>query len=422
MKDDDHDSNRQISRSNGTDAIAAAQAARLRYVGDWHPGLRRRRSRKTFVYVGVNGKPLRDREQVRRIKALAIPPAWSEVWICPWADGHLQATGRDARGRKQYRYHSHWREVRDENKYQRMIAFGQVLPRIRTQVEKDLALSGLPRPKVLATVVKLLEMTHIRVGNEEYARSNQSFGLATLRNRHVKITGGKLRFEFRGKSRVEHAIDLQDPRLTRIVKRCQDLPGYDLFQYIDDDGVRCAIEASDVNDYLREIAGAEFSTKDFRTWAGTVLAARALRQFKITGSQAKTKRDINKAIHAVAQLLGNTTAVCRKCYIHPAVLDAYTSGTLGSPVLGRRAQNGGNRGLAAEESALLALLQRMARRSARREKVSLKPSRRAGGKKLRGARVSFTHVTVTPAKKENGKNQSLSRDRRTKSALAVGLK
>ena len=211
MMRDESDSGRRISLGSSADPVAAAQAARLRYVGDWHPGFRRRQREKTFVYIGVDGRPLRDREQLRRIKALAIPPAWSEVWICPWTDGHLQATGRDARGRKQYRYHSHWREVRDENKYQRMMAFGQVLPRIRTQVEKDLALSGLPRPKVLATVVKLLEMTHIRVGNEEYARSNQSFGLATLRNRHVKIAGGKLRFEFRGKSRVEHAIDLPAP-------------------------------------------------------------------------------------------------------------------------------------------------------------------------------------------------------------------
>jgi DNA topoisomerase-1 len=386
---DEPDSARRIPLSNGAaDPVAAAQAARLRYVGDWHPGFRRRERKKTFVYIDVNGKRLRNREQLRRIKDLAIPPAWSDVWICPWAEGHLQATGRDARGRKQYRYHSRWREVRDENKYERMIAFGQILPRMRKQVESDLALSGLPRAKVLATVVKLLEVTHIRVGNDEYARNNQSFGLATLRNRHVKISGHKMRFEFRGKSRVEHAIDLQDRRLARIIKRCHDLPGYDLFQYIDDDGVRCAIEASDVNDYLREVAGAEFSTKDYRTWAGTVLAARALRQFEFSESQAKTKRNIAKAIQGVAQLLGNTSTVCRKCYVHPAVIQAYTSGTLDSPLLPARAHNGRKQSLAPEEIALLALLQRKQRSSGRRKKDSLKPHRRVGGKFARLASPS----------------------------------
>jgi DNA topoisomerase-1 len=380
MKDESNSTRRFSHGNDDADPVAAAQSAQLRYVGDWHPGLGRRRSKKTFVYIDVNGKRLRNREQLRRIKALAIPPAWSDVWIGPWAEGHLQATGRDARGRKQYRYHSRWREVRDENKYERMIAFGQILPRIRKQVESDLALSGLPRAKVLATVVKLLEVTHIRVGNEEYARNNQSFGLATLRNRHVKIAGGKLRFEFRGKSRVEHAIDLQDRRLARIIKRCHDLPGYDLFQYIDDDGARCAIEASDVNDYLREVAGAEFSTKDYRTWAGTVLAARALRQFEFSESQAKTKRNIAKAIQGVSQLLGNTRTVCRKCYVHPAVIQAYTSGTLDSPLLRAGAHNGRKQSLAPEEIALLALLQRKPRSSGRREKVLLKPRRRARGK------------------------------------------
>jgi DNA topoisomerase-1 len=382
MKDESN-SARRLSDSDGdANAVVAAQSARLRYVGDWHPGIRRKRSKKSFVYIGVDGKPLRDREHVGWIKALAIPPAWSEVWICPWTDGHLQATGRDARGRKQYRYHSRWRAVRDENKYERMIAFGQVLPRIRTQVESDLALPGLPRPKVLATVVKLLEVTHIRVGNEEYAHSNQSFGLATLRNRHVKISGSKLRFEFRGKSRVEHAIDLQDPRLVRIVKRCHDLPGYDLFQYIDDDGARWAIEASDVNDYLRQIAGAEFSTKDFRTWAGTVLAARALRQLRVPSSQAEIKRNVAQAVQAVAQLLGNTMTVCRKCYIHPAVIDAYSSGTLDSSLPSRRTHKTGNRGLASEEASLLTLLQRKPRSSARQKK-----RRRAGEKIARLAKV-----------------------------------
>ena len=275
MKDETKDDGTLISAS--ADPIAAAEAARLRYVGDWQSGFSRKQTGKKFTYVDAHGRRLRDRADLKRITALVIPPAWTDVWICSTADGHLQATGRDARGRKQYRYHARWREVRDENKYERMIAFAQALPAIRASVHRDLTLPGLPRAKVLATIVKLLESTHIRVGNEEYARSNKSFGLATLRNRHVKVNGRHIRFEFRGKSRVEHAIDLQDKRLARIIKRCQDLPGYELFQYVDEADATIAIEAGDVNEYLREIAGAEFSTKDFRTWAGTLMAAQALR-------------------------------------------------------------------------------------------------------------------------------------------------
>jgi DNA topoisomerase-1 len=310
------------------DSMAAAETARLRYVVDWQPGISRRKDGKGFAYFGSDGKPVRDGDELRRIKALAIPPAWNDVWICRWANGHLQATGRDARGRKQYRYHARWREVRDENKYARMIGFAQALPRIRAQVEHDIGLPGLPRAKILATVVKLLESTFIRVGNEEYANNNKSFGLATLHNRHVKVTGPKIRFQFRGKSRVEHAISLEDRRLARIIKRCQDLPGYALFQYVDEEGTQVAIEAADVNAYLRDIAGSEFSTKDFRTWAGTVLAARALVRFTMPSSSAQTKRNIVKAIEGVAQALRNTKAVCRKCYIHPALINAYTDGSL----------------------------------------------------------------------------------------------
>jgi DNA topoisomerase I len=311
-----------------TDPVAAAQAARLRYVEDWQPGIFRKRNGKGFVYVGADGKLLTDADELRRIRALVIPPAWTSVWICPWANGHVQATGRDARGRKQYRYHPRWREVRDENKYARMIAFAEVLPRLRRQVEHDLALPGLPRAKVLAAVVKLLESTCIRVGNEEYAQTNNSFGLATFRDRHVKVSGRNIRFEFRGKSGISHAISLEDPRLARIIKRCQDLPGYELFQYLDESSERVAIEAADVNAYLREIAGAEITTKDFRTWAGTVLAACAFWRFTAPVSNAEAKRNVVRAIDEVAKILGNTKAVCRKCYIHPAVIDAHNNGSL----------------------------------------------------------------------------------------------
>jgi len=340
----------------GDPPVAAARAARLRYVGDWQPGVLRKPREKGFVYFDRGGKRVRDAETLRRIKALVIPPAWTDVWICADPEGHLQATGRDARGRKQYRYHTRWREIRDENKYARLIAFGETLPRIRKRVEHDLALEGLPRARVLATVVKLLESTHIRVGNEEYARANNSFGLATLRNRHVKVSGRKIRFDFRGKSGVQHAISLEDHRLARIIKRCQDLPGYELFQYVDDDGNRVAIEASDVNDYLREIAGGEFTTKDFRTWAGTVLAACALSEVGEANTKAEAKRRLAEAIGAVAKRLGNTKAACRKCYIHPSVIEYHRSGAL-AEFLAKQPRRS-LAGLSRDESALLALLKR----------------------------------------------------------------
>ena len=334
MKDETKDDVTLTSAS--ADPIAAAEAARLRYVGDWQTGFSRKQTGKKFTYIDAHGHRLRDQTDLKRIAALVIPPAWTDVWRCATADGHLQATGRDVRGRKQYRYHARWREVRDENKYERMIAFAQALPAIRATLHRDLTLPGLPRAKVLATIVKLLESTHIRVGNEEYARSNKSFGLATLRNRHVKVNGRHIRFQFRGKSRVEHAIDLRDKRLARIIKRCQDLPGYELFQYIDEAGATVAIEAGDVNEYLREIAGAEFSTKDFRTWAGTLMAAQALRGCADCESQAQIKRNIVQAVERVARILGNTKAVCRKCYIHPTVIEAYSSGALGRRLRPRR--------------------------------------------------------------------------------------
>ena len=301
----------------------SAQAAGLRYVLDTQPGIRRQRAGRGFCYRGLDGKPIRDPAVLRRIKALAIPPAWTDVWICPRPDGHVQATGRDARGRKQYRYHTRWRAVRDATKYDRMIAFGEALPQLRVRLEQDMALPGLPRDKVLATVVRLLETTLIRVGNTEYARVNSSFGLTTLRDRHVKIAGATLQFHFRGKSGIHHTVRLHDRRLATIVKRCQDLPGYELFQYIDDMGELQTVDSADVNDYLRQLTGQDFTAKDVRTWAGTVLATCALRECGPCASQTEAKKSIVQAIDAVARRLGNTRAVCRACYVHPTILDAY---------------------------------------------------------------------------------------------------
>ena len=339
--------------------LASARAAGLRYVLDDGPGIRRARRGKGFRYLGPDGKPIRDAETLRRIRSLVIPPAWTDVWICPRPNGHLQATGRDARGRKQYRYHPRWRAVRDETKYDRVIAFGLALPRIRARVEADLALPGLPRDKVLATVVRLLETTLIRVGNEEYARTNGSFGLTTLRDRHVQIEGGTVHFAFRGKSGVKHRIDVRDARLARVVRRCRDLPGHELFRYLDEDGVTHTVDSADVNDYLREAAGEEFTAKDFRTWASTVLAAQALREFAAFDSQIQAKRNVVSAIEAVAGRLGNTASVCRKCYVHPAVVDAYLDGSLVSALRQRVEQELADNlhELSPEEAAVLAFLQ-----------------------------------------------------------------
>jgi DNA topoisomerase I len=354
------------------DPAESARAARLRYVSDDSPGIRRVRSGKGFVYINQDDKTVRDPDELRRLKSLAIPPAWRDVWICPLPHGHLQATGRDAKGRKQHRYHPRWREVRDETKYDRMREFAKMLPAIRRKVKQDLALPGLPREKVLATVIRLLETSMIRVGNEEYRRQNNSFGLATLRSRHVNVWGASIRFEFRGKSGVHHAVDLNDRRLARIIKQCQDLPGYELFQYIGDDAERYAIDSGDVNDYLRQIAGGEFSSKDFRTWAGTVLAAQALGEFHGVDSKTRVKNNILQAIESVAKKLGNTKAVCRKCYIHPAVIDAYTDGSL-LQALRRHAKKPAanhSHALAPEEAAVLALLNRKLKLANRRDNGS----------------------------------------------------
>jgi DNA topoisomerase-1 len=291
------------------------------------PGFRRQHAGKGFVYLDARGHSIRDARALIRIKSLAIPPAWVDVWICPLANGHLQATGRDARGRKQHRYHARWREVRDETKYTRMMAFAKALPKIRARVSKDLKLPGLARKKVLATVVKLLELSLIRVGNEEYANSNHSYGLTTMLDRHVKVNGSKVQFRFRGKGGKNHTIDIENERLAKIVKNCQDLPGQELFQYIDDDGKQQDVKSEDVNEYLREIVGGDFTAKDFRTWAGTVLAAIALSEFRKVDSKAQAKKNIVRAIERVAERLGNTPTICRKCYIHPAVINCYLDGS-----------------------------------------------------------------------------------------------
>jgi DNA topoisomerase-1 len=298
------------------------------YVSDRAPGIQRRRHGRGFRYVDQHGHVIRRRKELDRIARLAIPPAWKDVWICPNPRGHLQACGRDARGRKQYRYHADWRQVRDESKYDQMLAFAMALPGLRRQIAKDLSASGLPHRKVVAAVVQLLERTLIRVGNDEYARDNHSFGLTTMRNRHVKVSKSTLRFRFTGKGGKSHDIAFNDVRLARIVRRCQDLPGHELFGYIDDDGKVQDIGSSDINEYLREVTGQDFTAKSFRTWAATVLAACALQEFPDCKSTAHAKRNVGQAVEAVAGVLGNTPAICRKSYIHPAIVDAYTTGSL----------------------------------------------------------------------------------------------
>ena len=342
----------------------SAQAAGLRYVSDRAPGIRRRRTGKAFRYLAPDGAAVTDAPTLRRIRALAIPPAWKDVWICASADGHLQATGRDARGRKQYRYHRRWRDVRDETKYGRMIAFAAALPAIRRRVARDLAKPGLPREKVLAALVRLLETTYIRVGNTEYARENDSFGLTTLRERQVQVRGSTLKFRFRGKSGVEHDIALADARLARIVRRMQDLPGEALFHYVEPDGGVHAVESADVNAYLRAIAGEEFTSKDFRTWAGTLLCARALGALAPPRSRTDARRSTVRAVESVARKLGNTAAVCRKCYIHPAIVASYERGDL-RQAMRASAQHG-----RAEELGVVAVLRAELRRGAREARRS----------------------------------------------------
>jgi len=310
------------------DPVAAARAAHLRYVSDRRPGIRRVREGDGFAFHDTDGRLITDARVLDRIRKLAIPPAYTDVWICRDPRGHLQAVGRDARGRKQYRYHARWREVRDEAKYGKMLTFGRVLPAIRAQVRHDLGLHGLPKRKVLAAIVALLEKTMMRVGNEEYAKQNQSFGLTTLRHRHAVVKGNHLTFDFRGKHGVEHHIDLDDRRLARVVERCRDLPGQDLFQFVDQHGETHGVGSDDVNGYLHEITGEDITAKDFRTWAATNLAAEALAAAEVHDTKTKAKRALVAAVESVAKRLGNTPAICRKCYIHPAVFEGYLDGSL----------------------------------------------------------------------------------------------
>ena len=311
-----------------TDPVESAEEAGLRYVSDDQPGYTRKAKGDGFVYFDTAGKPITDETRILRINRLAIPPAYTDVWICPTANGHLQATGRDARRRKQYRYHEKWREARDETKYDRMVTFGAALPKIRKRVEADLQRPGLPKEKILAAIVSIMERTFIRVGNEEYARDNRSYGLTTIRNKHVQVNGTKVRFKFRGKSGVEHEVDMADRRLARIVKKVQELPGQELFAYVGEDGVVYDVKSQDVNQYLQEITGQDFTAKDFRTWAGTVLAAVALNALEPSATKKEAKANVKHAISAVAKILGNTPTVCRKCYVHPAVLETYLSGEM----------------------------------------------------------------------------------------------
>jgi DNA topoisomerase-1 len=348
-----------------TDPVLSAKEAGLRYVSDAQPGIGRKRSGKGFRYVDADGKPVRNNETLQRIRSLVIPPAWTEVWICADSRGHLQATGRDARGRKQSRYHQRWRLVRDETKYERMLLFGTSLRVIRARLEEDLALHGLPRDKVLATIVRLMERTLIRVGNEEYARENKSYGLTTMRAKHVQVSGSTVVFRFRGKSGKLHTVGLEDRRIARIVRRCQDLPGHELFEYLDESGETRKIGSTDVNDYLRAVSGEDFTAKDFRTWAGTVLASMALREFEEYASETEAKKNVVEAIKAVARRLGNTPAVCRKCYVHPAVLECYLTGKLERRIrrsigeaTDRVLREADEEVLRKEERAVMALLQR----------------------------------------------------------------
>ncbi len=341
------------------DPEESARAAGLRYVSDDGPGIRRKKAGKGFSYLGLNGQPIRDKAIIERIHSLAIPPAYQNVWICPDPRGHIQATGFDERGRKQYRYHPKWREVRDETKFARTIAFARALPKIREKTAQDLAKKGFPREKVLAAIVQLLEKTAIRVGNEEYARQNKSYGLTTMRNQHAQVEGGTVHFHFRGKSGKWHDIDLQDRKLAAIIKKMSDLPGQSLFQYRDDEGNLHHVESADVNAYLKEIAGEEFTAKDFRTWAGTVAASLALAEFEKFDNERAAKSNIVTAIKSVSEKLGNTPAVCRKSYIHPAVIESYMDGSM-LESLKQKAEEALEEEMASlrpEEAAVLGLLQ-----------------------------------------------------------------
>jgi DNA topoisomerase-1 len=351
------------AESAPSDPREAAQAAGLVHVSDEQPGIRREPARDGFTYFKPNGDAITDEALLERLRKLAIPPAWTDVWICPRANGHLQATGRDARGRKQYRYHPDFREARDSTKYEHMVDFARVLPALRARVAEDMARRGLPREKVIATVVHLLDTTLIRVGNDDYAKENGSYGLTTLRNRHVKVEGTQLRFQFKGKSGKSWRLQVKNPRVARIIRACQDLPGQELFQYVDDEGEVRRISSSDVNAYLKEATGKDITAKDFRTWAGTVMAALALRATEAAETQAAAKRNLRAAIEQVASRLGNTPTICRKCYVHPEVFAAYATGALELKLPASAAQEEAQAqaaiaALKAEEKAVLAFLEK----------------------------------------------------------------
>jgi DNA topoisomerase-1 len=336
----------------------SALEAGLRYVDPTGPGITRHRAGKGFFYRNAAGERITDKKDLDRIRKIVIPPAWTDVWICPFSNGHVQAVGRDTKGRRQARYHPRWREVRDETKYERMLLFGRHLPAIRERVDADLRRHGLPKEKVVAAVVHLLEATLIRVGNEQYAKTNNSFGLTTMLDQHVDVRGSKLEFHFKGKSGVEHQIEFRNRKIANLVKRCQDLPGQELFQYLDQNDEPQTISSDDVNRYLREITGEEFTAKDFRTWAGTVLAAEALASFEAVDSDTRAKKNVVTAIESVAARLGNTKTICRKCYVHPAVIDAYLEGDTVETVKDRVEQELAESlaDLPPEEAAVLTLL------------------------------------------------------------------
>ncbi|MFL9922745.1 DNA topoisomerase IB [Herbaspirillum lusitanum] len=388
-----HDEAKAIARQNG-----------LRYITDEMPGISRVRHGKGFSYHDEKGGLIQDREEITRLQALAIPPAWEEVWISPHANGHILATGRDARQRKQYRYHPHWRMVRDDAKYERMISFAQALPAIRRAVDEDLHKPGLKREKVIASVVYLLQSTLMRVGNDEYARANKSFGLTTLRNRHVRIDGSDVMFRFRGKSGVQHEIKLHDPYVVRIIRKMRDLPGQELFQYLDDEGETHTIDSGDVNAYLRDVSGEDFTAKDFRTWAGTVLATLALQAFEQFDSEAQAKKNVVRAIESVAKKLGNTPSICRKCYVHPAVVESYMEGII-TQFLKEQVETKlveELHSLTAEEAAVLALLQQrlseaeedMRDGDHHKPKAEQHKNKSGGNGKARGSRPAVTHRTA----------------------------
>lgn len=363
-------------------ALPPAMPAGLRHADDTRPGFTRKKLKNGFAYFDLNGKRIDSEEEIARINALAIPPAYCDVWICPDPRGHIQATGRDARGRKQYRYHPQWRETRDADKFGRMAAFGRALPSIRARVARDLARDGMPREKVIAAIVQLLDSTLIRVGSVEYARDNQSYGLTTLRKKHVRIEAGKIRFRFAGKSGIEHDVTIDNPRVMRIVRHCAELPGHDLFQYIDDDGTRRTVESADINDYLRDASHADFTAKDYRTWAGSVYAMAALRQL-VSESAAEARRHIVATVKDVAALLRNTPAVCRRCYIHPEVFAAFEAGEL-QALLPQRAK----RHLKVDEAAFATLLAQVEKRARLARRPAGKAGKRAASTDVNTARLA----------------------------------